>query len=89
MALTERERAILDVERSWWAAPGSVSTKGAAIRRHIGVSTTRYYQLVSALLDNPDADAYDPLVVRRLRRARDERRRARYEGRRLAERSRR
>jgi hypothetical protein len=33
------------------------------------------------LLDDPEAIAYDPLVVHRLRRARDERRRARYEGR--------
>ncbi len=89
MALTERERAILDVERSWWAAPDSAFTKRTAIRRQVGVSTTRYYQLVSALLENPDADAYDPLVVRRLRRARDDRRRARYEGRRVEERSRR
>jgi hypothetical protein len=33
------------------------------------------------LLDDPDALAYDPLLVRRLRRARDRRRRARVEGR--------
>jgi hypothetical protein len=32
------------------------------------------------LIDSPDAFAYDPLTVKRLRRYRDDRRRARYEG---------
>ena len=45
------------------------------------MSPTRYYQLLSTLLDDPAAAAYDPLVVRRLRRARLRRRRARAEGR--------
>jgi hypothetical protein len=33
------------------------------------------------VIDEPEAAEYDPLVVRRLRRARSERRRARVEGR--------
>lgn len=78
MALTDRERAILDFERSWWMLPGS---KEAAIRDHFDLSATRYYQLLADLLDSPEADAYDPLVVRRLRLVRDRRRRARFEGR--------
>lgn len=57
------------------------SSKGAGIRAQLHLSPTRYYQLLSALLDDPDAAAYDPLVVRRLRRMRLERRRARIEGR--------
>lgn len=89
MPLSERERAILDVERSWWAAPDAPPTKGAAIRRRTGLSPTRYYQLLRALIDRPEADDYDPLVVRRLRRAREERRRIRFEGRSLDEGSRR
>ena len=78
MPLSPRERAILDLERSWWAQPGS---KEQAIRERLDLSSTRYYQLLGDLIDNPDALAYDPLVVRRLRRVRDQRRRARYEGR--------
>ena len=35
---------------------------------------------LAALLDDPAASAYDPLTVKRLRRLRDQRRRARYEG---------
>ena len=78
MALNDRERAILDFERTWWQLPGP---KEIAIREHFGLSGTRYYELVQELLDRPDALAYDPLVVRRLRRVRDRRRRARWEGR--------
>lgn len=78
MALSERERGILDFERSWWTEPGP---KDAAIRARFNLSPTRYYQLLGELLESRDAMAYDPLVVRRLRRVRDRRRRARFEGR--------
>ena len=78
MPLSSRDQAILDFERVWWTQPGS---KEAAIRAQFDFSPTRYYQLLGELLDDPDALAYDPLVVRRLRRLRDRRRRARFEGR--------
>lgn len=78
MELTDRDRAILDFERGWWARPGS---KGDAIRAELGLSSTRYYQILAVLTDSSVALAYDPLVVRRLQRVRDLRRRARFEGR--------
>ncbi|MDH3754349.1 MAG: DUF3263 domain-containing protein [Acidimicrobiia bacterium] len=78
MPLTDRDRAILDYERTWWSEDGS---KEAAISERFELSTTRYYQLLNRLLDDSDAMAYDPLVVLRLRRQRDRRRRARFEGR--------
>jgi Protein of unknown function (DUF3263) len=78
VSLTDRDRAILDFERSWWMLPTS---KSAGIRERLNLSPTRYYQLLSALLDDPDAVAYDPLGVRRLRRTRLQRRRARFMGR--------
>ncbi len=78
MPLSERDRAILDFEGSWWTDPGP---KEDAIRSRFGLSARHYYRLVSALLDSSDAEAYDPLVVHRLRRGRDARRRARFEGR--------
>jgi hypothetical protein len=77
MALTERERAVLDLERCWWQLPGS---KEQAIRERIGLSATRYYQVLGALAESPEALGHDPLVVMRVRRARDARRRARFEG---------
>ena len=79
MPLTDRDRAILDFERSWWSEPGP---KELAIRERFELSTTRYYEILGELVDDPDAMAYDPLVIRRLRRLRDRRRRARFEGRR-------
>jgi hypothetical protein len=78
VALSERDRTILDFERSWWTLPGS---KEAAIKDKFDLSATRYYQLLGELLDDPGALDYDPLVVRRLRRMRVRRRKARYEGR--------
>jgi hypothetical protein len=76
--LSERDRAILDLERSWFLEAGS---KSSSIRDRLGLSPTRYYQVLAGLIDVPEAEAYDPLVVRRLRRERELRRRARFEGR--------
>jgi hypothetical protein len=78
MALSDRDRAILDFERTWWTETGS---KGEAIRSRLHLSSTRYYQILGGLLDCAEAESYDPLVVRRLRRVRYLRRRARFEGR--------
>jgi hypothetical protein len=75
--LDERSRAILDFERSWWARPG---TKGHAIRARFGFSPARYYQLLSRLIDSPEAARHDLLLVKRLRRRRATRRRVRFEG---------
>ncbi len=76
MSLTERDRAILDFERSWWTLD---VPKEGLINERFELSVTRYYQLLAELLESPDAFEYDPLVVRRLRRQRDRRRRARFE----------
>jgi hypothetical protein len=82
MPLTDRDRAILDFERTWWSQPGP---KAPAIQSQLGLSPARYYQLLSALIGSADAAAYDPLVVRRLRKMRSNRRRARIEGGRAAQ----
>ena len=78
MPLSDRDRSILDFERIWWTLPGP---KELAIREHLGLSATRYYRALAELMESREAEAYDPLVVRRLRLHRDRRRRARYEGR--------
>jgi hypothetical protein len=77
--LTDRERAILDFERSWWV--DADCSKEQAIRDRLDLSAARYYALLGSLLDVPAAMEYDPLVIKRRRRSRDERRRAKYEGR--------
>ncbi|SDB80307.1 Protein of unknown function [Raineyella antarctica] len=73
-ALGERGTHLLDFERAWWKYAGS---KDEGIREQFGMSTTRYYQALNALLDDPAAMAYDALLVKRLRRERDRRQRER------------
>jgi Protein of unknown function (DUF3263) len=74
--LIDREQAILDFERTWWTRDG---LKDAMVRELFQVELAAYYQTLNELLDRQDALDYDPLVVRRLRRLRDRRRRARVE----------
>ena len=62
MTLTERDRAVLDFEGTWWREPGP---KARAIRSRLGLSATRYYEILNDLVDRAEAEAYDPLVVRR------------------------
>ena len=73
-ALSERDREILSFERQWWKYAGA---KEQAVREKFDMSSTRYYQVLNALIDRPDALAFDPLLVRRLRRLRAARQRAR------------
>lgn len=47
------------------------------VREHLDLSPTRYNQLLMRAIDLPEALAYDPMLVRRLRRLRDARRRTR------------
>jgi hypothetical protein len=72
--LAERDRQILDFERQWWKYAGAKET---AIRELFDMSSTRYYQLLNALLDSPAALEHDPMLVKRLRRMRASRQRAR------------
>lgn len=63
--LTDRDRAILDFETAWWQQRGA---KEDAIRAQFDLSPIRYTQLLNQLLDRPEALAYSPTVVNRLRR---------------------
>ena len=73
-AIDPRAREILDFERGWWLERGP---KERLIRECFGFSATRYSQLLHRIVDTPEALAYDPMLVRRLRRLREERRRRR------------
>jgi hypothetical protein len=72
--LSERERSILAFERQWWKYAGA---KEQALRELFDLSATRYYQVLNALIDRPEALAADPMLVKRLRRMRHSRQRAR------------
>ncbi len=54
MGLSERDAAILELERTAWALPGR---KEALVRERLGLSPTTYYKLLAALLDDPDRRA--------------------------------
>ncbi|ALE75865.1 hypothetical protein AD006_07930 [Pseudonocardia sp. EC080610-09] len=72
--LDRREREILAFEGQWWKYAGA---KEQAIRELFDMSATRYYQVLNALVDKPEALAVDPLLVKRLRRLRSSRQRTR------------
>lgn len=72
--LSQADAELLDFEKHWWSMAGSKETE---IRERFGISTTRYYQLLNALIDTEAALAYDPLLVKRLRRLRVARQRER------------
>jgi hypothetical protein len=65
---------ILAFERSWWRYPGA---KEREILEVLGMPVTRYYQLLNALIDRPESAEFDPVLVARLRRQRNARRRMR------------
>ena len=74
-ALSADDRAILQFERDWWRLR---RPKALAVRERLGLSPVRYHQRLNSLIDRAEALAYDPMLVGRLRRLRDRRRRMRF-----------
>ncbi|MCU0259789.1 MAG: DUF3263 domain-containing protein [Ilumatobacteraceae bacterium] len=65
--ITERQRAMLEFERTWWNLD---EPKDTALRARFQCSTEQYYAELNDLIESPEALAHDPLVVRRLQRQR-------------------
>lgn len=72
--LDQDSRELLDFEKRSMSLPG---TKDRAIRQRLGMSSARYHQALNRLIERPEALRYDPMLVRRLRRLREARRRKR------------
>ena len=72
--LSDRDRALLEFEGQW---SRHTAGKEEAIRDVFAVSAARYYQMLNAVIDSPAAVRHDPMLVRRLLRARDDRAEAR------------
>ncbi|GAA2776966.1 DUF3263 domain-containing protein [Saccharopolyspora taberi] len=68
--MNDRDRAILAFENEWWHHAGN---KERVIQERFGLSPNRYYQRLNRLLDQPEALAQQPSLVKRLLRLRDER----------------
>lgn len=65
--LDDRSMRTLELESSWWRYG---ATREAAIRATFDESPAEYHRRLGALLDDPAATAYAPVLVRRLRRMR-------------------
>jgi len=72
--LSDRDMRILTFERRGWRSP---AVKEQAIAEVFDMSATRYYQLLNELIDQPEALAFDPVLVKRLRAQRGRRQRIR------------
>ena len=72
--LTDDDAALLAFELDWYRSAG---VKEQAIRDAFGISATTYYARLNRIIDDPAALAAEPVLVNRLRRLRDQRRRAR------------
>lgn len=72
--MNEMDHAILAFEQEWYRHAG---TKERVIKDRFGLSPARYYQRLNRLLDDPEALAQRPALVKRLLRQRDERQRRR------------
>jgi hypothetical protein len=69
-----REHEMLAFERQWWKYAGA---KEQAVRELFGLSATRYYQILNALIEKRAAMEADPMLVKRLLRERVSRHRVR------------
>ena len=74
--LTEEHRALLDFERDW---PVGKAGKDEAIRTQFSLSPARYYQVLGSVIETESALKYDPLLVKSLLRAREDRLKSRDE----------
>lgn len=65
--LTGGDRQILDTEKRTWRSPAA---KDLFITIDLGMTPTRYYQILNRLIDTPAAFRYDPSLVNQLRERR-------------------
>ncbi|MGO3325423.1 DUF3263 domain-containing protein [Gordonia sp. (in: high G+C Gram-positive bacteria)] len=65
--MNDEDRDILDLSRREFRSP---QAHAEAVGSVLGMSITRYFQELNRLVDDPEALAYSPTVVKRLRRAR-------------------
>ena len=69
--LSQRDRAILDFEQSWWE---SATPRDQAVREQFQLTESEYAEGLNQLVASEAALLAEPLLIRRLRRLRDRRR---------------
>ncbi len=65
--LSAEDRDILIFERHWWTFPDAKET---LTRERFGLTMAHYYNRLNWIIEQDEALALEPLVVRRLRRQR-------------------
>lgn len=76
--LTVKAKMTLDFEAAYAVTNAATNArKEIQIRELFDESATLYYQRLNRLIDDPAAEAYAPLLMRRLRRMRERRQAAR------------
>lgn len=68
--LTDSDKALLDFAGRWYRLPGA---HAEAIGAELGLTETTYWRKINGLIERPEALAYAPSTVNRLRRMRDQR----------------
>lgn len=68
--LSDVEERILAFEQQRWKYAGA---KASAVLDEFDMTETRYYQVLNALIDRPEAAAHAPTLVARLQRVRRKR----------------
>lgn len=76
--LTDDERTLLSIEKSFWQYAG---IKEQVVRERLGISMVTFYQRLNAMLSDPRTEAAEPVIIHRLQRLRDTRKRSRATGR--------
>jgi len=69
-SLTDRQHQILTFERQWWK---HLDARTTTVRELFDCSPVQYRRELDEIIDLPEAHAYDPLLVKRLRRRREAR----------------
>jgi hypothetical protein len=72
--LSDQDMRVLRFERTTWRTVGA---KEQAIAEVLGITATRYYQVLNELIDTPEALKFDPVLVKRLRARRARRQKVR------------
>jgi len=65
--VTEDDRRVLEFAKLTWRHAGA---RESALREQLGMSPTRYSQVLDRLLDDPEAYLAEPMLIKRLRRLR-------------------
>lgn len=72
-ALSERDRAVLQIEQKWGASPTALRNKLDEAREQLELTPEAYHLILRGLVDDDAALAAAPELIGHLRRLRDQR----------------